>query len=126
MDGPDRVSPEAYIRPMRERVEAALRRVAEAVNAAPDGAWINGSEMQVLEEFNGLLRRDAYERALQMRADGAASGFSPGGPGDGPAEGGQGAGAAEHADGLRPGERRPRPVARARVRGRRAGGPAAG
>ena len=90
MDGQGKISPEAYVQRMRERMEAALRRVAEAVNAAPDGAWINDSEMQVFAEFNDL-RRDAYERALQMRADAAASAFSPGGPGDGPAQGRQGA-----------------------------------
>ena len=132
MDGPDQVSPEAYIQRMRERMEAAaLRRVAEAVNAAPDGSWIDGSETEVFAEFNDL-RRDAYERALQMRAGAAASGSSPAGPGDGPAEAQQTAGAPQHADGQRAGERHPRPVARPR-RGRRRrrrrgqpGGPAAG
>ena len=94
MDGPDqmsnRVSPEAYLAQMRERMEAALRRVAEAVNDAPDGSWINDSEWQVFAEFNDL-RRDAYEAALQMRADAAASAFSPGGRGERQAEGEQGA-----------------------------------
>ena len=131
MDGPDQVSPEAYIQRMRERMAAAaLRRVAEAVNAAPDGSWIDGSETEVFAEFNDL-RREAYEAALQMRADAAASGFSPGGPGDGAAQGRQGAGAPQHADGVRAGERHRHPgpagpVARPRPRGRRAGGPAAG
>ena len=32
--------------------------------------------MIVFQEFNDL-RRDAYEKALQMRADAAASAFSP-------------------------------------------------
>lgn len=95
MDGPDQIpsnqiSPEAYIRQMRERMEAALRRVAQAVNDAPDGAWINDSEWQVFAEFNDL-RRDAYQRALQMRADAAASTFSPGGPADGRPQEQQGA-----------------------------------
>ena len=95
MDGPDQIppnqiSPEAFIRQMRERMEAALRRVAQAVNGAPDGSWINDSAWQVFAEFNDL-RRDAFERALQMRADAAASAFSPGGPGDGRPRGEQGA-----------------------------------
>ena len=64
-------------------------RVARAVNDAPDGAWINASEWQVFEEFNDL-RRDAYERALQMRADAAASAFSPGGRGERPPDAQQG------------------------------------
>jgi hypothetical protein len=130
MDGPNQipanqVSPEAYLAQMRERVDAALRRVAEAVNAAPDGAWINDSEWQVFEEFNDL-RRDAYERALQMRADAAASTFSPGGPGEREAQGGQGPRAEEHADGQRPRQRHPHAVAQPR-RGRgQPGGPAGG
>jgi hypothetical protein len=128
MDGQVRISPEEYIAGMRQRMEAALRRVAEAVNAAPDGAWINDSEMRVFAEFNDL-RRDAYEAALQMRADAAAaSAFSPGGPGGGDraAQGQQGPRAAEHADGQRAGERHPRAVARRGVRRGQPGGPAAG
>ncbi len=84
MEGPNQVAPEDYLRQMRERMELALRRVAQAVNDAPDGAWINASEWEVFHEFNDL-RRDAFERALQMRADAAAaSAFSPDGrPGDG-------------------------------------------
>jgi len=90
MEGPNQISPEQYLRQMRERMEQALRRVAQAVNDAPDGAWINGSERQVFEEFNDL-RRDAYEQALQMRADAAAaSAFSPDRPGDGQGQDQQG------------------------------------
>lgn len=82
MEGPNRISPEAYLQRMRERMEQALRRVAQAVNDAPDGAWINGSEWAVFHEFNDL-RRDAFEQALQMRADAAAaSAFPPDGRGE--------------------------------------------
>jgi hypothetical protein len=76
MEGPNQMSAQAYVRRMRQRMEQALRRVAEAVNNAPDGQWINASEMRVFEEFNDL-RQDAYQTALQMRADAAASAFSP-------------------------------------------------
>ncbi len=82
MEGPNQISPEKYLQQMRERMEQALRRVAQAVNDAPDGAWINDSEWQVFHEFNDL-RRDAYEQALQMRADAASSAFSPDRPLDG-------------------------------------------
>ncbi len=82
MEGSNQLSPEEYLRQMRERMEQALRRVAQAVNDAPDGAWINDSEWQVFHEFNDL-RRDAYEQALQMRADAASSAFSPDRPLDG-------------------------------------------
>jgi hypothetical protein len=90
MEGLNRVSLEAYRQAMLERVRLTLDKVMQAVNDAPDGAWINASEMTVFEEFNDL-RRDAYETALQMRADAAAaSAFSPGRPGDGPASPQQG------------------------------------
>lgn len=81
MEGPNHFSPEDYLQQMRERMELALRRVAQAVNDAPDGAWINDSEWQVFHEFNDL-RRDAFEQALQMRADAASSAFSPDRPGE--------------------------------------------
>jgi len=77
MDGPNQISLEAYKQAMRQRMEQTLAKVAKAVNDAPDGAWINASEMIVFQEFNDL-RRDAYEQAIQMRADAvAASAFSP-------------------------------------------------
>jgi hypothetical protein len=81
MDGPNRISPEAYLQRMAQRMEQVLRRVAAAVNDARDGAWINDSEMPVFHEFNDL-RREAFETALQMRADAAASAFSPDRPAD--------------------------------------------
>jgi hypothetical protein len=90
MEGPNQISPEAYLQQMRQRMEQALRRVAQAVNDAPDGAWINDSEWVVFHEFNDL-RREAYQTALQMRADAAASAFSPDRPADGPAPAEQGA-----------------------------------
>jgi hypothetical protein len=77
MEGPNQISTEAYLQAMRQRLDEAMKRVAQAVNDAPDGAWINASEMIVFNEFNDL-RRDAYEKALQMRADATASAFSPG------------------------------------------------
>ena len=73
------VSPQEFGRQMRERTSRMLERVMEAVNQAPDGAWINGSEMQVrdlLEEY----RREVFEAALQQRTDAAEGAFSPGGP----------------------------------------------
>ena len=90
MDGPNQIDPKAYVEKMRQRMEAALRRVARAVNDARDGAWIDDSEMPVFHEFNDL-RREAFETALQMRADAAASAFSPDRPGDRQASQEQGA-----------------------------------
>jgi hypothetical protein len=80
MEGLSKLDVEAYLGKMRETMEGKLRQVAAAVNAAPDGSWINGSEMEVRDVF-GELRREAYETALQMRMDAAQAAFSPGGPG---------------------------------------------
>jgi hypothetical protein len=59
-----------------------------AVNAAPDGAWVNGSEMEV-RDVMGDLRQVAYQKAVQMRMKVAEGAFSPGGPRDRPAVGKQ-------------------------------------
>lgn len=90
MDGSPVMKVETYIEEMREMTQAMLREVAEAVNKAPDGAWINGSEMQVRDSL-AVFRRKAYEKALQMRTDAAQAAFSPGGCSDGQALAEQGA-----------------------------------
>lgn len=102
MDGDSKLDVGAYLQQMRVRTEALLRGVAEAVNAAPDGAWINGSEMQVRDLFADL-RREAYETALQMRLDVKQAAFSPGGSGVGAALAEQGSGIPQHPDGQRAG-----------------------
>ncbi len=84
MDGKSVIKIDTYIEEMREMTQTMLREVAEAVNKAPDGAWINGSEMQVRDAL-AVFRRKAYEKALQMRTDGAQAAFSPGGCSNGQA-----------------------------------------
>lgn len=66
----------AYIALMREQMEAMLGQVADAINTAPDGEIIAGSECQVRDLF-GTLRQKAYEVGLQMRADAAEAAFPP-------------------------------------------------
>ena len=90
MDGSAVIKVDRYIEEMREITQTMLREVAEAVNKAPDGAWINGSEMQVRDAL-AVFRRKAYEKALQMRTDAAQAAFSPGGCSDGQAFAKQGA-----------------------------------
>lgn len=80
-----KVSPEAFVAAMRQETEWMLRQVMGAVNDAPDGAWINGSERQV-RDLLGEYRRRVYEKALQMKTDAAEGAFSPGGSGIGPAD----------------------------------------
>jgi hypothetical protein len=75
------VSAESFVEAMRQDTEQMLRDVMHAVNQAPDGAWINGSEKQV-RDLMGDFRRRVYEKALQMRSDTTRGAFSPGGPGN--------------------------------------------
>jgi hypothetical protein len=84
-----RVSPEAFAAEMRQETDLMLHQVMQAVNNAPDGAWINGSEEQV-RSLLADYRRRVFEKALQMKTDAAEGAFSPGGPGNGQAVGIQG------------------------------------
>ena len=55
---------------------AAAGRVADAINEAPPGRVIAGSEERVRDLFAGL-REQAFEKGLQMRVDAAEAAFSP-------------------------------------------------
>ena len=90
ISGAVQVSPEVFAQRMQRRVHEILSGVMEAVNKAPDGAWINASEHAVRDLFADL-RCEAYETALQMRLDAAQAAFSPGGPSQWPAAAEQGA-----------------------------------
>jgi hypothetical protein len=61
---------------MREKMEDALGKVADAINEAPPGHVISGSEEQVRDLFADL-RQQAFETGLQMRVDAAEAAFSP-------------------------------------------------
>jgi hypothetical protein len=76
------VSAATFVEAMKRETEAMLVEVMQAVNQAPDGAWINGSENKV-RDLMGEYRRRTFEKALQMRADAAEGAFSPGGRGNG-------------------------------------------
>jgi hypothetical protein len=62
------------------RMQAECRRImgliADAVNQAPTGNVISGSEMQV-RDLMAELRQKAYQTAVQMRVDSHESTFSP-------------------------------------------------
>ena len=65
-----------FIAQMQSEFRRALEQVADAVNNAPDGNVINGSEMAVRDAMVELQRR-AFEKAVQMRIDSTESSFSP-------------------------------------------------
>jgi hypothetical protein len=82
-----RVSPEQFVESMKEDVEGYLKEVMEAVNEAPEGEWIAGSEERV-RDLSAELRRRVFERAVQERVDAAEAAFPPSAPsGDGKAVG---------------------------------------
>ena len=84
MESTPTMSREEFIRRMREKMEATLGRVADAINEAPPGQVIAGSEEPVRDLFADL-RRDAYEMAVPMRLDAAEAAFPPSqGPGHRP------------------------------------------
>jgi hypothetical protein len=90
MDRLAKIDREELVRRMREDFERTMRRVADAVNQAPDGHLIDGSEEQV-RDLLGEFRRRSFETAAQMRVEAteASPAFSPSEGGAGASGGGQ-------------------------------------
>jgi hypothetical protein len=76
MEGSRKVFAPHFAESMKLEAEQFLNDVMEAVNQAPDGNWIEGSEEQVRERF-AKFRTEVFERALQARIDAAEAAFSP-------------------------------------------------
>jgi hypothetical protein len=76
MDPMPKMSREEYLAIMRQKMEATLGQVADAINNAPDGFIISGSEEKVRDLFADV-RQQAFELGLQMRVDAAEAAFSP-------------------------------------------------
>jgi hypothetical protein len=71
-----KMSREEYLAIMRKKMEEMLGQVADAINDAPDGYIICGSEEKVRDLF-AEMRQQAFETGLQMRIDAAEAAFSP-------------------------------------------------
>ena len=76
MDPMPKMSREEYLAVLRPKMEAMLGQVADAINNAPDGYLISGSEEKVRDLF-AEARQQAFEFGLQMRVDAAEAAFSP-------------------------------------------------
>jgi hypothetical protein len=87
---------EAYAARMQGEFQRVMKQVADAVNAAPTGNVISGSEMQVRDAL-AEFRRKAFETAVQMRIDSTESSFSPSEGRGGQVQGQQGPVRAKHA-----------------------------
>lgn len=82
MDRLAKIGADALIQRMRAEFEKTMAEVTQAVNDAPDGHLIDGSEERCRDVL-GEFRRAAYETALQMRVEAteADPSFSPSGSG---------------------------------------------
>jgi hypothetical protein len=66
---------------MKQEFEEFAKEVMEAVNNAPDGDWIAGSEERV-RDLSAEMRRKIFERALQERVNAAEAAFPFSAPSD--------------------------------------------
>ena len=78
-----------FVSRMQEECRRVMEQIADAVNEAPTGNVISGSEMAVRDAMADL-RRTAFETAVQMRIDSTESSFSPSARRAGAVEGEQG------------------------------------
>jgi hypothetical protein len=82
-----KVEPEKLVAALQQETEKFLQSVMEAVNDAPDGQWLAGSEEQVRDSA-AEYRRQVFEKAVQMRIEAAEAAFPPSAePGHGKAAG---------------------------------------
>jgi len=73
------VAPEKFVETMKDEGEQYVKDVMQAVNQAPDGEWIAGSEERV-RDLSAEMRRRIFERAVQQRVDAAEAAFPPSTP----------------------------------------------
>jgi Rod binding domain-containing protein len=86
------LSADALLDQLRGRFEQLCQDVTGAVNAAPAGQVINGSEEKV-RDLLAAFRQATYQAAVQLRTDAAQAAFPPSAPpADGSASVEQGAG----------------------------------
>jgi hypothetical protein len=87
---------EALANQMQVEFLRVMKEVGDAVNAAPTGNVISGSEMQV-RDLMAEFRRKVFQTAVQMRIDSTESSFSPSQGLNGQGQGGQRPVPAKHA-----------------------------
>jgi hypothetical protein len=112
-----------YVARMQGECRRIMGQIADAVNAAPTGNVINGSEMQV-RDLMEELRRKAFELSVQMRIDSHESTFSPSVGCGGASAGEQGTLPPQRTDGQQPNQLVPAAVVRRGRRKRLSGGSA--
>ena len=106
---------EQFVSQMQTEIRRILEQVADAVNEAPQGNVINGSEVQV-RDLMGELRRKVFQTAVQMRIDATEASFSPSEGCTGPSQAKQGANQSQHVEPQRSDRSAPDPLVRRRAR----------
>jgi hypothetical protein len=71
-----RISAEALGRLLQEKAPELAEKIVAAINAAPDGNWIAGSEEQVRAAGHEFVRA-AFEAGLQQKITAAEAAFPP-------------------------------------------------
>ena len=74
MDVASKFSPKQFSEALRSEMEMFLESVMQAVNEAPDGEWISGSEEQV-RELCAVFRQRVFQEAVQQRINAAEAAF---------------------------------------------------
>jgi hypothetical protein len=100
MEGLKTMEKPEYVSRMQAECRRIMEQIADAVNAAPTGNVISGSEMEV-RDLMEELRRKSFELAVQMRIDSHESTFSPSQGRGGEIAGEQGPLPPQHDDGQR-------------------------
>jgi hypothetical protein len=80
--------------------ERLMKEAADAINQAPDGAVIAGSE-EAVRDAMARFRQRVYELGIQLRTDAAKAAFSPSGGCGGAASPQQGTAGGQPRDGQR-------------------------
>ena len=76
MDKDVKITPEQLAKAMDADYQKLVQQVSAAVNEAPDGAVISGSE-ELVRETMARFRQKVYEKAIQLRTQAAQAAFSP-------------------------------------------------
>ncbi len=76
MDAAPKVSPKQFSEALRSKMKMFVESVMEAVNEAPDGEWISGSEEQV-RDLCAEFRQRVFQEAVQQRINAAEAAFPP-------------------------------------------------
>jgi len=115
MDRLVKMDKQQFVAKMQAEVRRILEQVADAVNDAPTGNLIGGSEVQV-RDLMAQLRQTVFQTAAQMRINASEASFSPSEGCPGPVQAEQGASQPQYIEPQRPDRSASKPLVRRRRR----------